>query len=215
MRAKRFLAGAKKIAERGRNAYYRARFRLGKEPLSKASYMTGGIENARKFGLGFLKSFPSIGLKSKKRAKFFVFRDLSKGEASNEIRLIEQKIASENERHFGSAIARIKIGFTKNSVIIEEMQGTKSTQPEVERFMEMHGKPAINYTIGLIEEHAKKHGFKAIKIRVPESLHYYQLHRGTGAANTKIRQNMKTLYNSVARAMGYRRKGGFFVKSLV
>jgi hypothetical protein len=114
-------------------------------------------------------------------------------------------------------IAHVKLGFESKAVIVEAMQGDKGRQPEFERFREMHGKPWANYLIEKLEEHAKKTGFKKVKIRVPESLYYYHYKEVDSKVKKKdreVQEEMEALYNSVAEAMGYRRKGNFFVKEL-
>ena len=104
------------------------------------------------------------------------------------------------------------------------------------------GIPAINYVLKKIEAHAHNTGFKQVKICVPESLKWYKKPEIIGdypkgdmsiywAAKDpskimhllgpelkneieRIQGNMRKLYNAIANAEGYTRKGDFYVKKL-
>ena len=120
--------------------------------------------------------------------------------------------------------AEIKIGLDKerNALIIEAIQGRRGAISDLKRFEKAVGKPWPNHLMELIEKHARKNFFKTIEIRVPESLYYYHKPMA-GTVHTKeerkekikqIRKRMRIMYNGVADALGYKRKGVFFVKEL-
>ena len=83
--------------------------------------------------------------------------------------------------------------------------------------------PWANYLLQQVEEHARAHGFKYVKVRRPETLDYYGAPMTEsaefqtfdfGSETRAIREDMRKLYYSVAHAMKYKRMFPFFVKEL-
>jgi hypothetical protein len=112
------------------------------------------------------------------------------------------------------------IGFERNAVIIEVMQTCRHNsinRPLLNEFRRLSKKPVLNYLLEQAEENARKNGFKQIKIRVPETLYYYEhLDMSHAVTNEEgVRLAMRRLYQKTAREEGYKRKGIFYVKDLV
>jgi hypothetical protein len=175
----------------------------------KVKYKSATSNTAQRLGRGFLESFERIEIKGKKRRIFVVSTSEAKFESDNSIALQTRGLETEKEEK----LAEVKLGFESNAVIVEAIQGFRGMQPELERFREMHGKPWANYLIEKVEKHAKKLDFSKVKIRIPESLYYYQ-YPYSSRKTREIREKMVNLYYGVAKARGYRRKGRFFVKRL-
>lgn len=111
-------------------------------------------------------------------------------------------------------IGWVGLGFSPNAVIVEVIQGRRDTLAEQDRFRQH---PSIhmhwpNYILGVVEERAKALGFKRVKIRAPESLYSY--HFSAYGSMPGVRKEMNILYSTVAKAMGYKRRGMFYVKNL-
>lgn len=212
-----------------RRAYRRARGRLKLAVTKKDAtyghkwpyrYKTASQHNAALFGKEFIETFPKTELRGKKRKKFVVSICKAFFESSYSVGL-RAKATGSGKEISEFAFANAKLGFQKNTLIVEALNATKGKQPELERFREMHGKPWANYLLEKAEEHARKCGFKKVKIRTPESLYYYHYaNLGKGKKQDKekqkreIQERMEALYSKVAKAMGYKRRGAFFVKRL-
>lgn len=115
-------------------------------------------------------------------------------------------------------IAQLKIGFARNTVVIESMQGKKGKAKEIMEINKEAGEPWPNFLLGEIETHARACGFKTIRIRKPETLYYYK-HPATPGFNQpekveQLRQRMRNLYYHAAEAKGYQEEKGYFVKKL-
>ncbi len=172
-----------------------------------------------KYGKLFLTTFPETALKGKKRTSFIVSAVPAQYESPVSIALIatNKKGLPENLlKHF--VVAEVRLSFEKKAVIIFP-QGRKGTQPQLDRFHQSTGLPWANFLIKQIEEHARKTGFRQVKIRTPESLHYYQTPSVAGRYATleeaeKIRKRMENLFQKVADAMNYKREGEYFIKDL-
>jgi len=150
------------------------------------------------------------------------------------------KAAAEGEGWYAN-IAELNLGFEKNAVIIESMQGAGGKQAALDRLRQATGKPVINSMVELVEKHAKKCGFKQVKISRPENLFYYRFPEilgpypdgemrryiskwGTGRLMDfdgkigkkvrEIREGMQRAYGAVAKSCGYRIGGNYFVKDL-
>jgi hypothetical protein len=178
--------------------------------FSEHRYETAKNHAKGKAGL-FLQTFPKTRIKGKKRRVFVVTPFWGDCEAVRSIALAIKGCAKKplaEKTLTNKIIAEAKIGFTENAVIVECLQGRSGQQEWLERFRQVHGKPWANYLLAQIESHAKKCGFATVKIRIPESLRAYWTHEKT------IRQRIEALHNNAANAMGYKRKGLYFVKEL-
>ncbi len=176
-------------------------------------YNTGRRSAMEKFGKAFTKGFPERKFKGTNDANFVV--DLTR--SSYESHLAISLMTSVEGAKLPTTQA--KLGFEENAVVIEAMQGNKGMKAELDRFRQSKDNPqrmpGPNFLVAVIEARAKEKGFKQVKIRVPESLHYYHHPVGEAALNPKEhRLRMEALYGRVAKAMGYRKKGMFFVKTL-
>lgn len=137
-----------------------------------------------------------------------------------------------------SPSAQIGLGFTRESVVIEAIQGesvslynrvvvTKMLRGKhggkrefdvfrnkfLEEFREKTGVPWANFLLREIEKAAKKGGYKKIRIRRPETLYWYK--KTTRKNKEKAREEMRKFYYTVARKEGYRKENDeFFVKEI-
>ena len=199
--------------------------------VGRAEYASGGRTALNAFGRGFTESFPKILLKGKKGRKFSLRCATARWEScwAAVLETVPVRGAGTSTR-----VADVNLGFEREAVIVEAMHGHEKMQPWIERFREMHEKPVFNFVLERVEEHARLLGFKQVKIRVPESLWFFKspslfgnkmakLARITDLkerekqgekAKEDIRRGMEALYKAVAKAMGYKRKGLFYVKRL-
>lgn len=180
------------------------------------AYKTANSERIETYGKEFVETFPKITLKGKKRRAFVVDTGHSCLESRKSVRLAVYNAEAGKVKGIPADVAFLKLGFSKNAAIVEAIQGTAGWQPEFERFRALHGKPWANYLVEKLEEQARRTGFRQVKIRAPESLFWYY-HKSKDESNSDYlerRKRMEALYNNVANAMGYSRKGNFFVKGL-
>lgn len=122
-------------------------------------------------------------------------------------------------------IGQISLGFTKNKIYIEAIQGKPNTQSLGDQARTAIGMHWPNKLIKIVEDAAKTQGFTEIRIRVPESLYSYH-HPSTKIfeeATTFLekrkvlaehRAQMRALYETVAEKMGYKRRGLVYIKKL-
>lgn len=190
------------------------------------------------FGRPFLYTL-SFAIVGRKGNKFVIKMGGLGHESPIVIGVCPLKEAIEGEG-WHSNIAELNLGFEKNAVIIESMQG-KGEQADLERFRQAVGKHAINSMVEFVERHAKECGFKQAKISRSENLFYYwfpeilegfsgeEMRKYYSAWQTgklmdfegklgqkvrEIREGMQRLYGAVAKNSGYRPEGNYFVKDL-
>jgi hypothetical protein len=182
----------------------------------KVKYPTAVGRGGEKIGQQFIESFPKHVLKKRKR----VF-SIGIGPTKHESYL--GLVIHLGSKYRGQKIASVKLGFEKDAVVIESIQGIDKTKKDLDAFKNLAGMPWANYLLQQVEEHARKHGFKYVKIRRPETLDYYGAPMTEsaefqtfdfGSETRAIREDMRKLYYSVAHAMKYKRMFPFFVKEL-
>ncbi|GEM_PF-2337848 len=217
---------------RARELFGRAAALFNGARFTSPSYRTAKPANINRFGTQFLATFNPIELKAKKGKKFVIAKTEADLESPVAIALLEipanadfSKMDPINARY--SAIAKLALGFKKNAVIIEIIQGGRH-QVSLERFREMHGAPWANFILRQVEKHAARSGFRAVQIRTPESQVYYHnpefyphwkiisepSRKEIRGKIAELQQRMRNLYYGVANAEGYKRKGIFFVKPM-
>ncbi len=194
----------------------------------------------RRYGKLFITSFPKIVLAGKKRSRFNIEIDyrlvgprvkvvLKKellGKANPAFGM-EKKFKKELDAIARPEIARIMLGFEKRAIVIELMQGGYDLKHKIEadldRFRKMHGQQWASYLVETIERHAKKSGFRQVKIRDPTTTYWYknpairdEIYNPATNEQTKekIRKNIKKLYEAVANELHYIKEGDFFIKEL-
>lgn len=167
-------------------------------------YPSAQTEN-HKNGKLFIKLFENFVVK--KRKNHFGVELQTK-----EFRAVEAKntvvLTDKSEKGKETVLARIGIGFDKEALIIEVIQGRKKGEEKRNIFRSIIKTNWTNFMIQQIEKNARKCGFNEIKIRRPETLNAYQLQ------NQEIKEQMRILYYSIAKAMGFEKKGPYFVKKL-
>jgi hypothetical protein len=116
----------------------------------------------------------------------------------------------------------LKIGFDRQAVIIEAMQGEAEFGREIKEMNQKLGKPWANYLLQCVETDARRAGYTQVKIRRPETLYYYEhgvldtytdRNQAVGQ-NPEVQKRMREMYGLIAKRMGYRKEGDFFVKDL-
>lgn len=172
-------------------------------------YNTASGENIEKFGKRFFNVI--MNERIPRTFKYEIDRTTSWCESPNAIQI----------RGPTGMIAHAKLGFTKDSIIIEALQGEKGKKEELIEFTKKTGKQAFNYLLERIEHTARCAEKKYVKIRVPESLYWYWNSKkyarveGIGRKEIKeLRKRMETLYSSISKNSGYKRTARFFVKEL-
>ena len=115
-------------------------------------------------------------------------------------------------------IAQIKLGFSRDAVVIEAIQGKKGMAKLIMQVNKDVGEPWPNYLLKEVETHARACGFKRIRIRRPEKMHYYKLPAfpdfNDPTQVEKLRRRMRQLYSKAAEARGFTTEKDFFVKNL-
>jgi hypothetical protein len=122
--------------------------------------------------------------------------------------------------------AHANLGFTADSVIVESIQGEETrTMYSINRAL---GTPWPNFLLREVERNARAVGKKFVRIRRPETLHYYNEPAFSdtpredpqikGAINSKwlvkrekLQERMRKLYYSAAHKSGYRKMGSEFL----
>jgi len=174
-------------------------------PRAKQYQYPTALQETHRKGNTFLERFKTIEFKKRKN-NFSVelkTHGMSAVEAKNAVVLID-KTKSTSDR----TLARIGIGFEGECVVIEVVQGRKRGETARNVFRSMVKSNWTTYLIERIEETAKESGFKQIKLRRPETLLAYQLQ------DSKTKEQIRTLYYSIAKAMGFETRWPYFEKKL-
>ncbi|MDO8537780.1 MAG: hypothetical protein Q7S21_02745 [archaeon] len=135
------------------------------------------------------------------------------------------------------SVCRLRLRFTSNSVIVNEMQGRKGMMSEILKLERIVGMPWNNFLVAQTERIAKESGIKFIAISNPETMHSFLypvlpqgavanievLHRVHGydkarelmqTEEQKIRNRIKNLHHGVAKERKYVNIGLYFAKRL-
>jgi hypothetical protein len=121
--------------------------------------------------------------------------------------------------------AQLKLGFEKDSVVVEAINGLVEDPTTMRRLNEMLGEPWPNCGLRIIEERARKLGFRSVVIRDPRTNYWYEtpyewsIEYGHTVISDPIRKKqiqdrMKQFYALIAKKNGYRRIEGNYVKIL-
>lgn len=119
----------------------------------------------------------------------------------------------------------IRIGFEKNTVTIEAINGTYGCKNQLDAFSKTAGMPWAQFLIRKIEATARRQGYHYLKFRDPQTMYYYKqpempAHRITPAekeqTKKEIQARMNRLYSSVRKKIGgfTQREGDYWVKEL-
>ena len=122
----------------------------------------------------------------------------------------------------------IKIGFEPEALIVEAIQGHFDRKDRVKQVNTVLGKPWANYSLELAEEHARRCGLKHVKIASPRTNYWFEhpekltktdegwkyLEVTNPEEKKEIQQRMLTSYAIIAKKMGYKKQGEFYVKEL-
>jgi|GEM_PF-2634980 len=169
-------------------------------------YQYPSAQNLTPAGKRFIETFQTRT--TIKRRKHFTVEIVSDRhatiESKNALVLIDKKSSTPN----GSIIARIGIGFEENAVVMEVVQGRKKGERQRQEYISLTKENWTTGMIRMIEEHARQSSIRFAKIRRPETLYAYQLQ------GKEVQEQIRTIYYSIARSMGYEPKGAFFVKQL-
>lgn len=182
-------------------------------------------KNIVKYGKHFLLTFPKKILGGKKRIEYSIGLEPTSFESPVAISISMRYVRKQEETlHRGNPgwLARIKLGFEKDALILEAFKGRKNSPAHIAKLKNFLGEHWANYLVKLAEEHAKKSGLKQVKIRRPEALYYYEhlaVHTtkarlGEHKTQKAVRDSMRKLYYGVADDLGYREEGNFLVKDL-
>ncbi len=175
--------------------------------VDKPRYPTAETEAMKTYGRNFLNQFkPSVVRGGGTR---IYFAGLDSGYYESE-RAISIKRGLD-------ALAWVNLGFEKGTLIIESMQTRRAERKALNEFRRCaHGVQALDYLLKVAEDTAIKSGYREIKIRNPQTLHFYpnpvQLEHLT---KKQIQRQMKILYQKLAIRHGFKREGhSFYVKRL-
>lgn len=171
-------------------------------------------ENVRLFG----KLFLTRSKKRKIRGTNYAAK-LTKSRYESGIAYGIGQIANEEDPI--TIIASLKLGFEKQAVVIESIQGNREAKEKIVELNRALREPWANYLLRCVEEDARRAGYTQIKIRKPETLYYYnnpvlwtaEIHDYEKEAE-KIQKRMREMYGLIAKKMGYRKELDFFVKDL-
>ncbi|MFA5763716.1 MAG: hypothetical protein WC915_02800 [archaeon] len=188
------------------------RIKLGATKFGR--YKTASDNNYYKYSRGIFDNFKNIHLGVARGVEFVVSKKVSTGESGVAFTLNDQ-IEIKGRKTPLLELEKICVGFTKDSLIIESMQGVNGRKTNARDYRKKFGF-SLTTLISVIEGQAKSHGFSKIKIRIPESLYsYWYPAARTPEEIPQIRERITKLYEKVAQTLGYERRGNFFVKSIL
>lgn len=205
---------------------------FGTEIKGSSRYATATEKRARRFGKQFIDSFSDRVLRGVKRKRFVISLQPVGLECANSITIEHQDItrvtkavADLKQPHAG--IARLGLGFERKAIIVEMIQGKKGMLTAFDQFRQSPDNPKqmpwADFLLKKVENHAIKHGFTSVKIRIPQTTYYYWNPMISTAGKTReqikkekreIQEIMEKRYKLIANDNGYEIKGKFFVKEL-
>ncbi len=115
---------------------------------------------------------------------------------------------------------KAKIGFAKDAVVIESIQGFPGSA--MEDLNAALKQPWANLLIQTIEKNARANGYKKIYLANPENMHWFH-NPATGFEQGSaqhedvvdfIQKNMKNFYGRIAKANGFKKEARYFVKEI-
>jgi hypothetical protein len=174
------------------------------------------------YGKKFIHNFNPIPIKGKR--SYIVDIGVSSYEAPLAIAVYSSSRKDTPRGPMGSKDFEIKIGFGPKTIHIKAIQGTRGRIKSIKTLEGIVGMPVPNYLLTIIEEHAKRQGYKKVIMDLPESLIYFKNPSlGTGILKNNeyykekesIQKRMIMMYHSLASSMGYKHVGERFEKSLV
>jgi hypothetical protein len=162
-----------------------------------------------KLGRSFIEKFNSRTIGKKNDRTYLIQADeLGLYDSARQVQIICQEGKENNY------LGHLSLGFTKSGLIIEAIQGTMGKKQMQREFWRLGKKPIFEFMLHEIEEHAKKLGFRYIKIRRPETLYYYKKPYLKTKSDKEIRRSMRILYDKVARHAGYKKEEFYYTKAL-
>jgi hypothetical protein len=208
--SKREKKERRKVIFQFRKVFFKANAWTAMKTGTKAGrYKSASMANITQYGRNFYHSFVERELLKTRRGNYSVFARGSVGESPIELAL------AFNRGRACVPMAYVRIGFEKKAIVIEAMKGASGFKAELNKFNEANSKKAFDTILEQMEAHARTLGFEEAKIRIPESLFSYWASKQYGEVKSaQIKKRMRELYNRVARANGYRKKGLFLVKVL-
>ena len=168
---------------------------------------TSGKKAILKHGKTFMETFPEEQTKGEKGSILRITAGVAEGHHPVEIR-----IEHVWKYRRGENVASLKLGFTRDSVIVNTIQGTAGAKEKMNEFERETNRRWADALFQRIEEHASACGFSFVKILRPEFIYYFHL---TGKGNPKskeIQEHMKSLYYTIAHHLGYKKEGKYLVK---
>jgi hypothetical protein len=182
-----------------------------------AKYPSGTEENYAKFGKGFVNWFKPREYKEGGKS-FAMYSKTSAYEATYEIILIaKEKTVQRHTKQIQAwdrHLAHLRIGFEKNSLIIEAMQTEINVNNYLNSFRRATKEKPLDKMLKEAEQTARLVGFKQVKIRKPQTLFYYMNPANTRLSDKSIQRNMRILYGRIAKANGYKEEEFYYTKTL-
>lgn len=177
-----------------------------------SQYHTTSFYNYENFGRNFFKEFKEKKINGKNKSF-----NIEKGRPTTSLESTHNILISIKENYFNKTISWVGIGFEKESLIIEVMQNNKYNDKKYfNDFRRTTKTQTLNYLLQTTEKHAKKLGFKQIKIRKPQTLYWFEdpSIKDTNLNQKQIKQNIKILYNRIAKKEGYKEEKFYYTKKL-
>lgn len=181
---------------------------------------SAGDELIIRYGLAFLRRFPVLRLNNG-----LIRIHLFESEFESPIGIGVFFREKRDQKPKDTCTGMIKLGFEKDTVIVEAMQGMPNSIRQIDKINRFLQQPWANFIISVIEKHAKKKGYKQVKIRKAETLHYFQKPyiKNKHSLSTikyqvavnRVQAQMKKRYHETALTLGYREEKYYYVKDLL
>lgn len=211
---------------------YRRKKYTKKETARNPRFKTASEESYELYGRGFIERFKAVEFSSKKgtftvgKTKKFIPESsqaltveckIEEGQTSDFSNLTDLKAVLKNSK---PRIATVSLGFEKGTVIIESIQENKMQKTLRNEFWRITKKRPVELLLSEVEATAKRLGFKSIRIRRPETLHYYMYPINDNykidysQRKQEVQAGMRTTYSRIANKFGYAKGEFFYTKAL-
>jgi hypothetical protein len=213
-------------------ALRRQSFLRQKKPF-EVTFNTTSKKNYAAFGRRFVEKFNGTVVLSKDGLRFSIGQSDNFASESSHRLTIDCILREEVPIDFAKVknvhiplsdgrpkLASVALGFEKDTLIIEAIQENSKQKKLRNEFWRTTKTRPVERLFLEVEAHARKLGFKQIKIRRPETLYYYEHPvNETGGAHyherkTEVQAGMRASYNKLAKKNGYTKGEFFYTKTL-
>lgn len=217
--------GVSNVADLNRKFFESKRFACFKEIFEytpdRAEYL-----NLIYYGMPFVARFRETSIRGAKRKRFILailptHRETHisvglcvKNLGSNRLEGTQVREFSKHPSDPGTRLAEVPIKFSSGTVDIETFSGNFGAGPMLSAFDNVAGKKWAAFLLDAIIGHARKIGYKTVRIRDPRTLADFKNPNTSRRTVTQIRAQIPRVVDGLAAERGYKKEGDYYIINL-